>query len=111
MRSIARKAASRPQPAPLCCADHITMPLPPPPRPHTHFTLVLTPPPPPRPAAELMAASEASGAPPAVWVGACAVDAATGQVLLGQWLDDELRSQVGGDCCDVGCLTAQEGTR
>jgi hypothetical protein len=58
-----------------------------------------------------MAASEASGAPPAVWVGACAVDAATGQVLLGQWLDDELRSQVGGDCCDVGCLTAQEGTR
>jgi hypothetical protein len=47
-------------------------------------------------AAALAAASEASGAPPAVWVGACAVDVATGQMLLGQWLDDELRSQVGG---------------
>ncbi len=47
------------------------------------------------PADELLAASEHSGAPPCVWVGACAVDAATGQMLLGQWLDDELRSQVG----------------
>lgn len=47
-------------------------------------------------AAALAAASEASGAPPAVWVGACAVDVATGQMLLGQWLDDELRSQVRG---------------
>ncbi|KAL4857543.1 DNA mismatch repair protein 6 [Chlorella vulgaris] len=44
--------------------------------------------------AALAAASEASGAPPAVWVGACAVDVATGQMLLGQWLDDELRSQL-----------------
>lgn len=43
-----------------------------------------------------MAASEHSGAPPCVWVGACAVDVATGQMLLGQWLDDEMRSQVGG---------------
>lgn len=42
-----------------------------------------------------MAASEHSGAPPAVWIGACAVDCATGQMLVGQWLDDELRSQVG----------------
>lgn len=42
-----------------------------------------------------MAASEHSGAPPCVWVGACAVDVATGQMLLGQWLDDEMRSQVG----------------
>ncbi|EFN52031.1 hypothetical protein CHLNCDRAFT_139631 [Chlorella variabilis] len=41
----------------------------------------------------LMAAAEHSGAPPCVWVGACAVDAATGQMLVGQWLDDELRSQ------------------
>lgn len=41
-----------------------------------------------------MAASEHTGAPPCVWVGACAVDVATGQMLLGQWLDDELRSQV-----------------
>ena len=44
----------------------------------------------------LMAASAHSGAPPTVWVGACAVDAATGQMLVGQWLDDDMRSQVGG---------------
>ena len=44
------------------------------------------------PADALMAASEHTGAPPCVWVGACAVDAATGQMLVGQWLDDELRS-------------------
>lgn len=48
------------------------------------------------PADDLMAASEHSGAPPAIWIGACAVDCATGQMLVGQWLDDELRSQVGG---------------
>ena len=48
------------------------------------------------PAADLAAAAEHSGAPPRVWVGACAVDCATGQLLLGQWLDDELRSQVSG---------------
>lgn len=45
---------------------------------------------------DLMSASEHSGAPPAIWIGACAVDCATGQMLVGQWLDDELRSQVGG---------------
>ena len=43
---------------------------------------------------DLMAASAHSGAPPAVWIGACTVDCATGQMLVGQWLDDELRSQV-----------------
>jgi hypothetical protein len=42
-----------------------------------------------------MAASEHTGSPPCVWIGACAVDVATGQMLLGQWLDDEMRSQVG----------------
>lgn len=31
---------------------------------------------------------------PKVWVGMCAVDAATGQVLLGQWLDDDSRTQL-----------------
>lgn len=50
----------------------------------------------PVPADALMAASEHTGAPPTVWIGACACDAATGQLLLGQWLDDEMRSQVGG---------------
>ena len=47
------------------------------------------------PAESLLAASEHTGAPPCVWIGACAVDVATGQMLLGQWLDDEMRSQVG----------------
>ena len=31
---------------------------------------------------------------PKVWVGMCAVDAATGQVLLGQWFDDDSRTQL-----------------
>lgn len=32
---------------------------------------------------------------PRVWLGACAVDVATGQMLVGQWTDDDMRSQVG----------------
>ena len=31
---------------------------------------------------------------PRVWLGACAVDVATGQMLVGQWMDDDMRSQV-----------------
>ena len=34
-----------------------------------------------------------AGARARVWVGACAVDVATGQVLVGQWLDDDMRTQ------------------
>jgi hypothetical protein len=40
-------------------------------------------------------ASEESGSVvrPRVWLGACAVDVATGQMLVGQWMDDDMRSQ------------------
>jgi hypothetical protein len=34
---------------------------------------------------------------PRVWLGACAVDVATGQMLIGQWADDDMRSQA--SCC------------
>lgn len=40
------------------------------------------------------AAEEGSVVRPRVWLGACAVDVATGQMLVGQWLDDDMRSQV-----------------
>eukprot|EP00887_Chlorella_sp_A99_P007330 scaffold2.g7330.t1 len=52
---------------------------------------------PPRAAAAAAAGAAGGGAvAPRVWLGACAADAATGQLLVGQWLDDDMRSQLRG---------------